>query len=104
MPDSPVNKYTLKEWIRHPTTIMLIIAVNVIWILISIVISTSKNAGENQVKDLIEQVVYLRERVDKLENQVDEYTTAILFKDGQIKVRDNVIDSLRRKETQGGLQ
>jgi|GEM_PF-1262929 len=104
MPDSPVNKYTLKEWIRHPTTILLIIAVNVIWILIFIVVNTSRDAGESKSKECFEQITYLRGRLDKVEAQLDEYTTAILFKDGQIKVRDNVIDSLKKKGTQGGLQ
>ena len=102
MPDTnnPANKYTLKEWVKHPTTIMLIIAVNVIWITVFIIVKM----GQNQTDDCVEQVTYLRERVDKLEHQVDGYTTAILYKDGQIKMRDNVIDSLKKQNTQGGFK
>lgn len=92
--DSPVNKYTLKEWVRHPTTIMLIVAVNLVWVLILVVV----NMGKDQSADCMEQVSYLRERVVKLERQLDEYTTAMIFKNGQIKVRDNVIDSLKKEK------
>lgn len=95
-----INKYTLKEWIRHPTTIILIVAVNVIWILIFIVV----NMGKDKATDCMEQVSYLRERIDKLEEQSgkfdeqrDKYITTIIYKDAQIKTRDNAIDSLKRK-------
>lgn len=96
MPDTPASKYTLKEWIRHPTTIMLIIAVNLIWILILVIVNMGKDSGDDRVKDLSDQVSYLKNRVEVLEKQVDRYTTAILYKDGQILVRDNVIDSLKK--------
>lgn len=88
-----VNKFTLKEWIQHPTTIILIIAINVVWVLIFMVTDMAKDKS----KECMEQVVYLRERLEKVEYQIDEYTTAIMYKDGQIKVRDNVIDSLSKK-------
>lgn len=94
MAELPVTtKYTLKEWIQHPTTIILIIAINVVWVLIFMVTDMAKDKS----KECMEQVVYLRERLEKVEKQVDEYTTAIMYKDGQIKVRDNVIDSLSKK-------
>lgn len=99
MPDSPASKYTLKEWIRHPTTIMLIISVNLIWVLIIIIVNMGKDSGDDRIKDLSAQVEYLKNRVGVLEKQVDKYTTAILYKDGQILVRDNVIDSLRKEAT-----
>lgn len=92
MQEAPASKYTLKEWVRHPTTIILIISVNVIWILVFMVV----DMGRDKSKECMEQVAYLRERVEKLEKQLDEYTTAIIFKNGQIKVRDNVIDSLKK--------
>lgn len=90
--ENPVSKYTLKEWIRHPTTIILIIAVNVVWILIFTITGMAKDKS----KECMEQVVYLRERLEKVERQVDEYTTAIMYKDAQIKNREAVIDSLRK--------
>ncbi|NGM63524.1 hypothetical protein G5B30_16565 [Sphingobacterium sp. SGG-5] len=86
-----VNRYTLKEWVRHPTTIILIVAVNVIWVLIFVITDSAKDSN----KDCLEQVAYLRERVEKLEKQVDDYTKAVMYKDAQIKNRDVIIDSLR---------
>jgi len=89
-----INKYSLKEWIKHPTTIMLIVAMNVIWILIFIITDSAKTSS----KECMEQVVYLRERIEKLEKQSDSYTRAVLFKDAQIKQQLQLIDSLNRKE------
>lgn len=89
------SKYTLKEWIKHPTTIILIVAVNVVWILIF----TITNMAQDKSKECMEQVVYLRDRLERVERQVDEYTTAIMYKDAQIKNRDSVIDSLVKKGT-----
>lgn len=86
-----VNRYTLKEWVRHPTTIILIVAVNVIWVLIFVITDSAKDSN----KDCLEQVAYLRERVEKLEKQVDDYTKAVMYKDAQIKNRDVIIDSLK---------
>lgn len=88
---STVNRYTLKEWVRHPTTIILIVAVNVIWVLIFVITDSAKDSN----KDCLEQVAYLRERVEKLERQVDDYTKAVMYKDAQIKNRDVIIDSLK---------
>lgn len=79
-----IHKYTLKEWVRHPTTILLIIvsgvAYGITWI---------------YVKNQLEQVEYLKERVTKLEDQVDRYTNTVMFKDVQIKRQTAVIDSLK---------
>lgn len=86
-----VNRYTLKEWVKHPTTILLIVAINIIWILIFMLTDRDKNRNE----DCLEQVTYLRERVEKLEKQVDEYTQTVMFKDVQIKKQTAVIDSLK---------
>ena len=90
-----INKYSLKEWIKHPTTIMLIVAMNVIWILIFIITDSAKTSS----KECMEQVMYLRERVEKLEAQTDAYTRTVLFKDMQIKKQSQLIDSLYRKES-----
>ena len=101
MPDTPVNpvnKYTLKEWIRHPTTIMLIVAVNLIWILIIVIVNMGKDSGDDRNRDCQRQLVRSQAREEALQEQLDKYTMTILFKDGQILVRDNVIDSLKKKE------
>lgn len=100
MPDTPINpanKYTLKEWIRHPTTIMLIFAVNIVWILILVIVNMGKDSGDDRNEDCQRQLVRSQAREEALQSQLDKYTMTILFKDGQILVRDNVIDSLKKK-------
>ena len=86
IPENSITKFTLKDWVRHPTTILLVTVTMIAWGVTWI-----------YVQSQLEQVTYLRDRVDKLEKQVDQYTTAIMYKDGQIKMRDIVIDSLARK-------
>ena len=84
--ENPASKFTLKEWVRHPTTILLIsvtfIAWGVTWL---------------YVKSQLEQVTYLRARVEKLESQIDEYTTANMIQRGVIT---NLADSLAKSKRQ----
>jgi len=63
-----------KLWIRHPTTILLIIVSVVAYSVIFI-----------YVQSQLEQVNYLKERVAKLELQLDKYTNTILFKEATEK-------------------
>lgn len=93
MPDTS-TKITFKEWVKHPTTAMLVAVMAIASFLVQVVI---RNAGDSN-KDCMEQVMYLRERVDKLEKQVDQYTTTIMTKDGQIR---RLTDSLISK---GGMR
>lgn len=53
------------------------------------------STNDDRSRECMEQVEYLRDRVEKLERQVDDYTTAVMYKDAQIKTRDVIIDSLR---------
>lgn len=53
------------------------------------------STNDDRSRECMEQVSYLRDRVEKLEKQVDDYTTAVMYKDAQIKTRDVIIDSLR---------
>lgn len=92
--NNPVSKFSLKEWVKHPTTIMLFVTVNVIWVLIFMVTDMAKDSN----KDCMEQVMYLRERVTKLERQVDAYTTTIMALRG---ANSKLADSLA---TKGGIQ
>ena len=92
----------IKSWIislfkkMNPITAILVIAVVIIQSLINDIVRKS----DASTLECIEQVEYLRIRVDKLEGQVDEYTRAILFKDVQIKKQADAIDSLRRKRNE----
>ena len=80
----------------NPITAILVIAVVIIQSLINDIVRKS----DASTLECIEQVEYLRIRLDKLEGQVDEYTRAILFKDVQIKKQADAIDSLRRKRNE----
>lgn len=53
------------------------------------------STNDDRSRECMEQVAYLRDRVEKLEKQVDDYTTAVMYKDAQIKTRDVIIDSLK---------
>lgn len=76
-----IKRYTLQEWIKHPTTILLILSVSAVWFLMLIVTNTANNKS----RECLEQVVYLRDRVEKLEKQTDEYVRAIMQRDLQIR-------------------
>lgn len=91
-----MEKLTLTEWIKHPTTILLVLAVTGLQMFIQRTIRRSDVRSE----ECMEQVMYLRGRVEVLEEQADEYTKAVLFKDMQIKKQSQLIDSLYRKENE----
>lgn len=86
-----IPKLTLKDWISHPTTILLIL-VTVIAYTVTII----------YVRSQLSQVDYLQSRVAKLETQLDKYTNTILFKEATEKeLKDKLhaqrieIDSLK---------
>lgn len=73
---------------------MMIAAVSAVWVLIFMVTDMAKDSN----KDCMEQVTYLRDRVEKLEKQVDAYTTTIMTLRG---ANTRLADSLASK---GGTQ
>lgn len=88
---NPIKKFTLAEWIKHPTTILLIGVTFV-----------SGTIGSILIYSMNTQIEYLKERIVKLETQLDQYTNTILFqevkekglKDELVK-KEIVIDSLK---------
>lgn len=91
MSEQTTQKFTLKEWVRHPTTILLIIVTGV-----------SGTIGSALIYSLNSQISYLKTRVVKLETQVDQYTNTILFQEAKEKglkdelvKKEVVIDSLK---------
>lgn len=84
--ENPVSKFTLKDWIKHPTTILLIGVTALAWGVLTLYVNSQ-----------LEQVKYLRERITKLEAQIDEYTTANMIQRGVIT---NLADSLAKTKTQ----
>ena len=89
------DKQAVKQLIKNPLAAMLILAVTIIQMFIQDTLRRSNIAS----KECMEQVMYLRERVEKLETQTDAYTRTVLFKDMQIKKQSQLIDSLYRKES-----
>lgn len=94
MAPTPITKISFIQWLKHPTTAMMIAAVSAVWILIFMVTDMAKDSN----RDCMEQVTYLRERVTKLERQVDAYTTTIMALRG---ANSKLADSLA---TKGGMQ
>lgn len=78
-----INKYPL-AFVVFFVTAMLTTFVNKLF-----------STNDDRSRECMEQVAYLRDRVEKLEKQVDDYTTAVMYKDAQIKTRDVIIDSLK---------
>lgn len=74
------TKFTLKEWVKHPTTILLFVVSCVAWGVLWI-----------YVESQLEQVNYLKERVTKLETQLDNFTNTILFKEAKEKAMEDII-------------
>lgn len=83
-------KITFNQLRRYPTTVILLVAVTIIQYLIQHTVRRS----DASTMECMEQVEYLRIRVDKLEGQLDNYTRTVLFKDLQIKKQNQIIDSL----------
>ena len=87
MPDTgkitTINKYPL-AFVVFFVTALLTTFVNKLF-----------STNDDRSRECMEQVEYLRDRVEKLERQVDDYTKAVMYKEAQIKNRDVIIDSLR---------
>lgn len=88
--NNPVTNFSLKEWIRHPTTILLIVVSLVAWTVTGLFI----NSKTNETKEH-------KARADKYESRFFEYTNTIMFKEAtekelkeQIRVKQSKIDSL----------
>lgn len=95
MAEQPIQKFTLKEWVRHPTTILLTIVTAVAWGVLWIYVNSQ-----------LSQVDYLKKRIEKLEGQVDKYTNTIMFKDATEKeLKGVIIDQKRELDSlKGGLR
>ena len=67
-------------------------------VVVTALLTTAANqllkTNDDRSADCMEQVMYLRERVDKLETQVDDYTTTIMALRG---ANSRLADSLATK-------
>ena len=89
-----IDKNTIIQAFKNPTVALLLLSAVLIQAFVQQAIKRSDIASQ----ECMEQVMYLRERVDKLETQADAYTRTVLFKEMQIKKQSQLIDSLYRKE------
>lgn len=68
-------------------------------VLLTTFINKLFSTNDDRSKECMEQVGYLRTRVETLEKdrdkQVSDYRNTILYKDAQIRNRDLIIDSLK---------
>lgn len=85
-------KFTLKQWVSHPTTILLITVTTLLWGIIYIWVNSQ-----------LKEVAYLKERIAVLEKREaeraqkdSEYIRTIIFKEAQLKNQAVVIDSLQK--------
>lgn len=88
---NPVSKFTFRQWITHPTTILLIGVTSALW-----------GLGVIYVNSQLQQVVYLKDRIQVLEEREEEnkkemqaYIRALMFKETQLKEQKIAIDSLK---------
>ncbi|WP_262246946.1 hypothetical protein [Parapedobacter soli] len=75
---------------KYPLAVLVMIVTALLTTFINKLFSTS----DDRSADCIEQVMYLRERVTKLERQVDSYTTTIMALRG---ANTKLADSLAQK-------
>lgn len=90
-----IDKNTIIQAFKNPTVALLLLSAVLIQAFVQQAIKRSDIASQ----ECMEQVMYLRERIEKLEIQTDAYTRTVLFKDMQIKKQNQLIDSLYRKES-----
>lgn len=90
-----IPKFTLRDWVKHPTTILLVIVTGAAWIILFVYVNSQ-----------LTQVEYLKNRVSKLELQIDKYTNTILFKEATEKsLKDTIlIQKTKIDSLKGGIQ
>lgn len=87
-------KFTFKQWISHPTTILLIIVTTALW-----------GIGALYFNSQLREVTYLKKRIEVLEKREEKtnqemqaYIRALMFKETQLKEQRIAIDSLKIPE------
>lgn len=91
-----ISKITFLQWLKHPTTVLLIFMTLVAWGVTWI-----------YVQSQLEQVTYLRKRIEILEQreserekerneEIDAYVKTLMLKEAQIKGQTVLIDSLKK--------
>ncbi|MGV6947028.1 hypothetical protein [Sphingobacterium kyonggiense] len=94
--DVGLDEKKAKTISKYPLAILVFVVTSLLTTAVNRLFTTEDNRSD----DCKNQIAYLRERVDKLEKQLDQYTNAIMFKDAQVKNREQVIDSLKMEVKQ----
>lgn len=88
---NPVNKFTFTQWLKHPTTVLLILMTGVVY-----------TVGGIWVNSQLKEVNYLKARIDTLEKreaervkEMQDYLRALMFKESQLKNQQAEIDNLK---------
>lgn len=99
--NNPLTKFSLKQWVQHPTTILLMAMTLISWSAVGVLLART----DTQVEDCRDRVAVLEEReADRLkmdqerEAKLQDYIRAVMFKDNQINKQAIIIDSLRKNE------
>ena len=94
--DVGLDEKKAKTISKYPLAILVFVVTSLLTTAVNRLFTTEDNRSD----DCKNQIAYLRERVDKLEEQLDQYTKAVMFKDAQVKNREQVIDSLKMEVKQ----
>lgn len=90
IPPVKIDENQAKTINKYPLAVLVMIVTALLTTFINKLFSTS----DDRSADCIEQVMYLRDRVDKLETQVDQYTTTIMaLRGANIKLADSLVAS-----------
>lgn len=94
-PTPQIPKVTLSQWIKNPTSVLLMLVTNFLWILGVIFTRTVSTSNDKNEANYKAQIEYLHEQIEKKDETIKDYATVMLYRNSQIKTRDRVIDSLK---------
>lgn len=81
---------------KYPLSVL----VGVVCSLLTIFINKLFDSNDARVADCLAQNENKDKRIHMLEETLNKYTNAVLFRESQVKNRDYVIDSLKRENDQ----
>jgi len=87
-PTTPVQKITFQQWLRHPTTAMMVIAVSLVWIAVLVII----NMSGDRVDDWKEECGKKDKTIAEQQQQIYKFTNALII---QMTVNRNLADSVK---------
>lgn len=99
---NPIPQPSFAKWLKSPTTALLMVVTNALCALLFLFVTVISKNTDKSDKNCEKQIVFLQsemskkdEIIDQLRDDQNKFTTALIFKTTQIKIRDRVIDSLK---------